>query len=97
MKQTVGLAALIAGMGVGCFTQYEPIEPFTPAQLSKVENTALDSRCELPGESSMCRAAITRFYFNKADKTCTEYVWGGCNDVKVPFQTKEECEKACYK
>lgn len=75
------------------------LDPYLKEE-QKPENTSqttLDSRCELPGDSGMCRAAVTRFYFDKAAKTCKDYVWGGCGDVKVPFKTMEECEKACYK
>ena len=49
--------------------------------------------CDLEPETGPCRALISKFYFDKDDKKCKEFSWGGCNGV-VPFETLEECE-AC--
>ncbi len=49
--------------------------------------------CELEPEAGPCRAAIPKYYFDKDEKKCKEFTWGGCEGV-VPFETLEDCE-AC--
>ena len=47
--------------------------------------------CELLPEVGPCNAAFPKFYFDKEDNKCKEFIWGGCAGV-VPFETLEECE-----
>jgi hypothetical protein len=51
-------------------------------------------RCKLEPDPGNCFAAITKFYYDKNEKKCKEFVWGGCGGV-VPFETMEECKKQC--
>ncbi|MDT0606781.1 BPTI/Kunitz domain-containing protein [Croceitalea rosinachiae] len=51
------------------------------------------SRCELLPDSGPCFAAFTKYYFDKEEQACKEFIWGGCEGV-VPFDTLEEC-KVC--
>jgi hypothetical protein len=51
-------------------------------------------KCSLEPDSGLCKAAIPKYYFDKKDKKCKEFSWGGCGGV-VPFETMEECEKQC--
>jgi hypothetical protein len=48
--------------------------------------------CTLEPETGSCNAAFIRYYFNNSTKKCETFIWGGCNDGVVPFETKEECE-----
>ena len=50
--------------------------------------------CELDPESGLCLAAIPRFYYDKAEKKCKQFTWGGCGGV-VPFETLELCMLNC--
>ncbi len=50
-------------------------------------------RCQLIPETGPCRAYFIKYYYDKNEKKCKEFVWGGCEGV-VPFNTLEEC-KAC--
>ena len=53
------------------------------------------AECELEPEVGPCNAAIPRFYFDKKENECKQFIWGGCAGV-VPFETLEECEEcAC--
>jgi hypothetical protein len=54
--------------------------------------TTLSSNCDLSPDPGPCRAAITKYYFDKKSGNCEEFIYGGCQGV-VPFETKEECEK----
>jgi hypothetical protein len=49
-------------------------------------------RCTLEPDPGMCRAAIPRFYFDKKENQCKEFIWGGCGGV-VPFETLEACKQ----
>lgn len=51
-------------------------------------------RCDLIPDAGLCMAYIPRYYYDKEDKKCKEFIWGGCNGI-VPFKTIEECEKKC--
>ena len=52
-------------------------------------------QCSLVPDAGPCEAAIPRYYFDQTDKTCKQFLWGGCDGV-VPFITLEECTKcAC--
>jgi Kunitz/Bovine pancreatic trypsin inhibitor domain len=51
------------------------------------------TKCSLEPDSGPCFASIRRYYYDRQDKQCKEFIWGGCGGV-VPFETLEEC-KAC--
>ena len=50
-------------------------------------------RCQLVPDTGPCFAAMPRYYYDKAERRCKVFTWGGCQGV-VPFETLEEC-KAC--
>lgn len=58
------------------------------------KDCAKSKRCSLEPESGPCKAMFKRYYYDKEDKKCKEFIWGGCDGV-VPFETMEECEKQC--
>lgn len=49
--------------------------------------------CSLEPETGPCKAYFIRYYYDKKEEKCKEFVWGGC-DGTVPFETLEECQ-AC--
>lgn len=49
------------------------------------------SRCDLVPEIGNCFAHFTKYYYDKTEQKCKEFVWGGCGGV-VPFHTLEECQ-----
>lgn len=49
--------------------------------------------CELSPDGGLCKAYFPKYYFDKAEGKCKEFVWGGCGGV-VPFDTLEKCN-AC--
>lgn len=59
----------------------------------KKEECVQSERCRLAPETGPCFAAIPRYYYDKEEKRCKEFTWGGCQGV-VPFETLEAC-KAC--
>lgn len=49
--------------------------------------------CELKPDSGPCEAYIPRYYYDKVEGKCKEFIYGGCAGV-VPFETLEKC-KTC--
>jgi len=59
---------------------------------SSCTQTACDA-CDLEPDPGFCRAIVPKYYFDKNENKCKEFIWGGCLGV-VPFDSLEECE-AC--
>ncbi|XP_042318306.1 papilin-like [Sceloporus undulatus] len=53
--------------------------------------------CKLPPETGPCAAAMLRYYYNSATKTCETFSYGGCEGNDNRFNTQKECEHACKK
>lgn len=51
------------------------------------------NNCTLEPNAGNCYAHIPKYYFDKEDGKCKEFIWGGCGGV-VPFESMEECD-AC--
>ena len=54
-------------------------------------NEECQTKCSQVGETGPCKALFKKYYFDKTEKKCKEFIWGGCDGV-VPFQTLEECQ-----
>lgn len=54
----------------------------------------LAEACLLKPEAGPCKGAFTYYYYNKQEKKCASFIYGGCKGV-VPFKTLEECQKGC--
>lgn len=57
----------------------------------EIPNT-LPEQCQLEPDPGPCKALIKRYYYDKTEKRCKEFNWGGCDGV-VPFETLEECHE----
>ncbi|MFN0037241.1 MAG: BPTI/Kunitz domain-containing protein [Saprospiraceae bacterium] len=53
----------------------------------------VNDRCQLEPDPGPCEAYMPRYYYDKQEKKCKEFIWGGCWGV-VPFETLEACQ-AC--
>jgi hypothetical protein len=51
--------------------------------------------CALQPETGPCRAAIPRWAYDVATKTCKAFVYGGCDGNENNFQSEQDCEDAC--
>ena len=60
---------------------------------SNTKSVTAECNCNLVPDKGNCRAMITKYYFDKEEGKCKEFIWGGCEGT-VPFETLEECE-AC--
>ena len=61
---------------------------------TKSQEPPMHENCSLKPEPGPCRMAITRFYYDPAEKKCKQFTYGGCKGV-VPFETLEACMKGC--
>lgn len=52
----------------------------------------LPEKCSLHPDSGLCKAAFRKYYYDKEEKRCKEFIWGGCGG-SVPFETLEECRE----
>ena len=53
-------------------------------------------RYELDPDPGHCEAAIAMYYYDRDEKKCKEFFWGGCGGT-VPFETLEECESGLFR
>ncbi|BHF80304.1 zinc-containing alcohol dehydrogenase [Sparganum proliferum] len=50
--------------------------------------------CRLPIIAGPCKARLARYGFDTRVGTCTQFIYGGCDQNRNNFHTKEECEEA---
>ncbi|XP_035174509.1 collagen alpha-6(VI) chain [Oxyura jamaicensis] len=53
--------------------------------------------CDLARDSGECQNYDLKWYYNKEQKMCSWFWYGGCGGNKNRFETKEECEFSCIK
>lgn len=58
---------------------------------SELSSLTTAERCGLTPDPGPCKAYFQKFYYDKAEGVCKEFIWGGCQGT-VPFDTLEECE-----
>lgn len=66
----------------------------TLLQCGSESDCVKSERCAMEPETGPCYAIITKYYYDKTEKKCNTFTWGGCAGV-VPFNTLEECENSC--
>ncbi|XP_012935125.1 tissue factor pathway inhibitor [Aplysia californica] len=51
--------------------------------------------CRLAADPGPCEAATTRYYYNDKEKSCQQFLYGGCDGNENNFSTESECQAAC--
>ncbi|XP_059156176.1 papilin-like [Physella acuta] len=61
------------------------------------ENTDTDfmNICDMPSYTGPCRAYINRYYYNPRERSCLQFVYGGCQGNENNFETIERCQQEC--
>lgn len=54
----------------------------------------ISDSCWLKPEGGPCKAFFEKYYFDAKTNECKKFIYGGCDGV-VPFETQDECNKAC--
>lgn len=49
-------------------------------------------RCGLAPDPGPCFGDMPRYYYDKEEKRCKQFTYGGCEGV-VPFETLEACQQ----
>jgi hypothetical protein len=75
----------IATLLLGC--SHEPVQPDGCGH-----KPILHAGCGLEPNSGPCDALFKKYYYDKTEKRCKEFTWGGCEGV-VPFETMEACKE----
>ncbi|KAM8774822.1 eppin-like [Rhynchonycteris naso] len=53
--------------------------------------------CSFPKDPGPCMASFHRWWYNKANNTCSIFIFGGCQGNNNNFHSKAWCESACSK
>ena len=51
--------------------------------------------CSSEPERGPCKAEIPRYYFDKDENICKEFIYGGCEGNLNNYETKKDCFKTC--
>lgn len=51
--------------------------------------------CKLPNDSGPCSNNILKYYYNKDDKKCMKFNYGGCGGNKNNFNNLKLCKNKC--
>uniref|UniRef100_A0A671FTD2 BPTI/Kunitz inhibitor domain-containing protein n=1 Tax=Rhinolophus ferrumequinum TaxID=59479 RepID=A0A671FTD2_RHIFE len=51
--------------------------------------------CSLPKEVGPCLAYFRRWWYNKETKTCSRFIYGGCQGNSNNFQSESVCKSIC--
>ncbi len=54
-----------------------------------------NSICTLPKQTGVCRAYVTRYYYDTETRTCTTFIYGGCRGNFNRFKTLKQCQSRC--
>ena len=53
--------------------------------------------CALPVNTGSCNGNVTRWYFNKKEGKCQQFIYSGCDANGNNFETLSECLCSCGK
>ncbi|POI20944.1 hypothetical protein CIB84_015309 [Bambusicola thoracicus] len=60
------------------------------------DNSDYDA-CDLVQDSGECQNYVLKWYYDKEQKMCGQFWYGGCGGNKNRFETQEECGFLCIK
>ncbi|XP_053774829.1 tissue factor pathway inhibitor isoform X2 [Desmodus rotundus] len=82
----------------GTSTQPVPV-PMTPPPPPPIKNWVYvgPSWCRTPADRGLCRANITRFYFDSVSMKCLTFSYTGCGGNENNFISSQSCRRACRK
>lgn len=92
------------GLGLIVKTTNHHFACVKPESISKLFERGWTSNVNLGGESSrhcyqapetgVCKASMTKYYFDWDSYSCKSFTWGGCGG-SVPFDTLQSCKSLC--
>lgn len=57
--------------------------------------THFSEYCFLDSDIGPCRAYDPRWYYNRTDGSCQQFMYGGCPGNGNNFKTVDECQEKC--
>uniref|UniRef100_A0A8B9BF20 BPTI/Kunitz inhibitor domain-containing protein n=1 Tax=Anser brachyrhynchus TaxID=132585 RepID=A0A8B9BF20_9AVES len=78
---------------VECLSQVKVVESF----IKTLSYLPFPDACDLPQDSGECQNFDLKWYYNKDQKMCSRFWYGGCGGNRNRFETQEECEFLCIK
>ncbi|KAK9886678.1 hypothetical protein WA026_017598 [Henosepilachna vigintioctopunctata] len=69
----------------------EPITTPAPA----TEGPLLPEHCWAPSETGPCRAAMPRYFYDRNDGVCKNFIYGGCKGNRNNFKSIDDCYRHC--
>lgn len=91
------VGAVPAGVAFYC-CPCNPSAPDAGPAAGKTDSGVIDllpPRCHEPVVPGPCEAAIPRYSYDGASRSCQSFVYGGCQGNGNNFETKGECEANC--
>lgn len=55
----------------------------------------LQDVCWANAETGPCRALLPRWFFDREEGTCVQFIYGGCGGNRNNFESKEYCLSVC--
>ncbi|XP_061122201.1 amyloid beta (A4) precursor protein a isoform X2 [Syngnathus typhle] len=66
----------------------------TTTTTESVEEVVRDV-CWASAETGPCRAMLPRWYFDRQEGRCTQFIYGGCGGNRNNFESEEYCRSVC--
>ena len=70
---------------------FKQVSVFFHAELAEAHSDF----CNLDEEVGPCMAYLRRFFFDRHEGKCKEFIYGGCSGNKNNFRTLGECQSTC--
>ncbi|XP_052057673.1 papilin-like isoform X2 [Mytilus californianus] len=51
--------------------------------------------CQQPKKTGRCRGYFKNYFYNKDNRQCEQFIYGGCDGNDNNFKTEVECERRC--
>lgn len=55
----------------------------------------LQDVCWADAETGPCRAMLSRWYFDREEGRCAQFIYGGCGGNRNNFESEEYCMSVC--